>query len=158
MLMAKWFTGSGKEIDFDEIIEQIRAHASNKGNVYLGTDSFLSKDRCTFSTALVLHGAEGQRGGRYFIIRTHPEKGPYNALVARITEETNRSVQMGLRLLQICPELKIEIHLDVSASDKRAGTSHFSDMLVGFAKGAGFETKIKPDAFAAASIADKHSK
>ena len=60
--------------------------------------------------------------------------------------------------MELCPNIKIEIHLDVSASDKKAGTSHISDMLVGYAKGAGFETKIKPDAFAAASIADKHSK
>ncbi len=60
--------------------------------------------------------------------------------------------------MQLCPEIKVEIHLDVSASDKKESTSQFSDMLVGFARGAGFETKIKPDAFAAASIADKHSK
>ena len=86
------------------------------------------------------------------------EKGKYDVLVARITEETNHSVQLGLRLMQMCPNLKIEIHLDVSASDKKEVTSQFSDMLIGFAKRAGFEAKIKPEAFAAASIADKHSK
>jgi len=30
--------------------------------------------------------------------------------------------------------------------------------LVGYAKGSGFECKVKPDAFAASTIADKHSK
>jgi predicted RNase H-related nuclease YkuK (DUF458 family) len=156
--MTRWFTGSGNEVEFEEILKQIREHAKNGGIVYLGTDSFLNKDRCTFSTALVLHGASGQSGGKYFINRNNSHKGPYNVLVARITEETNRSVQLGLKLMGLCPNIKIEIHLDVSASDKKAGTSHLSDMLVGYAKGAGFETKIKPDAFAAASIADKHSK
>ena len=156
--MVKWFTGSGREIDFAEIVEHAKSHAALKGKVYLGTDSFLNKDGCTFSTALVLHGAESQRGGRYFVTRTNVKKRKYDALVTRITEETNRSVQLGLRLTQLCPELKIEIHLDISAPDKKEGTSLFSDMLVGFAKGAGFEAKIKPDAFAAASIADKHSK
>ena len=156
--MVKWFTGSGREIDFAEIVEHIKAHAASKGKVYLGTDSFLNKDGCTFSTALVLHGAESQTGGRYFVTRMNVEKGKYDVLVARITEETNRSVQLGLRLMQMGPNLKIEIHLDVSASDKKEGTSQFSDMLIGFAKGAGFEAKIKPEAFAAASIADKHSK
>ena len=156
--MVKWFTGSGREIDFAEIVEHIEAHAISRGKVYLGTDSFLSSEGCTFSTALVLHGAENQRGGRYFVTRMSVNKSKYDVLVTRITEETNRSVQLGLRLMQLCPELKIEIHLDVSASDKKEGTSQFSDMLIGFAKGAGFEAKIKPDAFAAASIADKHSK
>jgi len=31
-------------------------------------------------------------------------------------------------------------------------------MLIGYVKGSGYECRIKPDAFAAASIADKHSK
>ena len=31
-------------------------------------------------------------------------------------------------------------------------------MLVGYVKGSGYECKTKPHAFAAASIADKHSK
>ena len=145
-------------IDFDRIMQHIGDHVASGGTVYLGTDSFVNKERCTFSTALVLHGALGQSGGRYFVTRTDSDKGPYDVLIARITEETNRSVQLGLKLMQLCPEIKVEIHLDVSASDKKESTSQFSDMLVGFARGAGFETKIKPDAFAAASIADKHSK
>ena len=52
----------------------------------------------------------------------------------------------------------IELHLDISASDKKEATSRFSDMLVGYAKGVGFPCKIKPDAFAATSVADKHNK
>ena len=31
-------------------------------------------------------------------------------------------------------------------------------MLIGYAKGVGFKCKVKPNAFAASSIADKHSK
>lgn len=156
--MSRWFTGSGREIEFDEMVALIKAYSDAKGKVYLGTDSFLNKDRCTFSTALVLHGAKNNKVRRYFVTRNSCDKSEYNALVTRITEETNRSVQLALRLVQKYPELEVEIHLDISAPDKKEGTSQFSDMLVGFARGAGFETKIKPEAFAAASIADKHSK
>jgi predicted RNase H-related nuclease YkuK (DUF458 family) len=37
-------------------------------------------------------------------------------------------------------------------------TSKFSDMLKGYVAGAGFECRIKPDAWASQSIADRHSK
>tara|TARA_B100000131_G_scaffold263412_1_gene260219 strand:+ start:3003 stop:3473 length:471 start_codon:yes stop_codon:yes gene_type:complete len=156
--MSRWFAGSGEEVKFDEILKKIKRHTSNKGTVYVGTDSFLTKDRCTFSTAIVLHGANGQSGGYYFFTKNHSKKPCYDVLMARVTQEVNLSVQVGLKLRQLCPRAAVELHIDASASDKQAATSRFSDMLIGFAKGAGFETKIKPYAFAAASIADKHSK
>ena len=34
----------------------------------------------------------------------------------------------------------------------------FADMMIGYAKGVGFPCKVKPDAFAATSVADKHNK
>ena len=56
------------------------------------------------------------------------------------------------------PSAKLELHLDISPQESREGTSHLAKMLVGYVKGSGYECRIKPDAFAAASIADKHSK
>lgn len=76
----------------------------------------------------------------------------------RILAEVQKSVELGLKLLELIPVLDIEIHLDVSASDKNNGTSKFADMLTGYATGAGFNCKIKPNAYAATSVADKHSK
>ena len=76
----------------------------------------------------------------------------------RITEEVQKSVNTGLKLLTFCPKIDIELHLDVSPEHKGEGTSKFSKMLVGYAKGSGFDCKIKPNAFAASSVADKHSK
>ena len=60
--------------------------------------------------------------------------------------------------MEYCPTIKVELHLDVSKSDRGEKTSKFSDMLIGYAKGSGFECIVKPDAFAATSVADKHSK
>ena len=65
---------------------------------------------------------------------------------------------MSLDLYEKCPEADIEIHLDISSSDKKEKTSSYADMLIGYARGVGFKCKVKPDAFAATSIADKHSK
>ena len=56
------------------------------------------------------------------------------------------------------PTAKIELHLDISPAHKNNGTSNISDMLTGYARASGFECKIKPDAWASQSVADKHSK
>lgn len=156
--MKKWKTGTGKEISFDEIVDIIVEHEKVNGCVSIGVDSHIKKEVCTFSAAICLHGAIGQTGGRYFIKRTTVPRTKFPALLTRILAEVQESVELGMRLLEFVPTLNIEIHLDVSDSDKGKATSKFTDMLTGYAKGAGFDYKIKPEAFAAMSVADKHSK
>ena len=56
------------------------------------------------------------------------------------------------------PTAKLELHLDISPYDANEGSSHLANMLVGYVRGSGYACKTKPYAFAAASIADKHSK
>ena len=156
--MSKWVTGSGQIVSFEEIVDIILEHRDNNGKISVGTDSFIKKQDCIFSLAICLYGADGQNGGRYFIKRTNIDKRRYPNLLQRILAEVQKSVELGLKLLELIPVLDIEIHLDVSGSDKNNGTSKFAEMLTGYAKGAGFQCKIKPDAYAASSIADKHSK
>lgn len=50
------------------------------------------------------------------------------------------------------------IHLDASPSGGTEVTSAFSDELNGYVVGCGFECVLKPWAFVASGIADKHSK
>ena len=156
--MSKWYTGEGKEIRFNDILMKIEEHSIAQGVVYVGTDSFLNGNCCTFSTVIVLHGATGQRGGIYYFTKNKAQKHKYDALITRVTEEVNLSVQMAMKIKFMYPTACIEVHIDASSPDKKAATSKFSDMLVGYVKGAGFRAKIKPEAFAAASVADKHSK
>ena len=156
--MKQWTTGTGTDISFGEIIEIIKEHTKQSGQISIGTDSFIKKRDCIFSTAICLYGANNQLGGRYFIKRVSFRKNKFPTLIQRITAEVQNSIEVGMRLLAINPVVDIELHIDISSSNSGQGTSKFSDMLVGYAKGAGFSTKIKPDAFAAMSVADKHSK
>ena len=156
--MSDWVTGSGKRISFDTIIDLISVHNKDKGKVCIGTDSFVKKNDCIFSVAICLYGAEGQNGGRYFIKRTKSNKKLYPTMLQRIVLETQKSIDLGTQLLDVAPRSNIEIQLDVSPTNKNNGTSRFADMLIGYSKGAGFEYKVKPDSFAAMSVADKHSK
>jgi len=157
-MMSKWFTGAGESIEFDEIVAIVKNHAKADGTIYVGSDSFLHKRECVFSSAICLRNAEGQHGGRYFIKRNIFKSERFKTLMVRIMAEVQTSIDVGMELLHFCPQINIELHLDVSSSNKNTKTSKFSDMLVGYAKGNGFECKVKPDAFVASSIADKHSK
>jgi predicted RNase H-related nuclease YkuK (DUF458 family) len=156
--MSNWFTGAGENITFQEIVTLVKEHALADGTVYIGSDSFLHKKECVFSTAICLRSATGQKGGRYFVKRTTFKAEKFTTLMIRIMAEVQNSIDVGMKLLRYCPLMNIELHLDVSSSSKNTKTSKFSDMLIGYAKGNGFQCKIKPDAFAASSIADKHSK
>ena len=53
---------------------------------------------------------------------------------------------------------KLELHLDISPFSAGNATSRFSDMLKGYVQGYGLNCKIKPNAWASQSIADRHSK
>ena len=156
--MKNWFTGTGERYSFEEVLEIIENHNNNNGSVSVGTDSFIKQEDCVFSTAICLYGADEQVGGRYFVKRLVFKRKEYDTLLQRILAEVQKSVELGVKLLEFNPVLDIEIHLDISDSSKGQGTSRFADMLIGYAKGAGFNYKVKPDSFAATSVADKHSK
>ena len=156
--MTDWFTGTGTKIKFDDIMYQIKEHSFTNGTVYIGTDSFFRKQDCVFSTAICLYGADGQQGGRYFFQKTKISKKKFPNLSIRMLKEAENTIELARNITDICSWAKLELHLDISSSDKGEGTSHLAKMLVGYVKGSGFECKTKPHAFAAASIADKHSK
>ena len=158
MLKTTWNTGTKDIIDFNDIIEQIKIHCNYNGTVYIGTDSFFIKNKCIFSTAICLYGADKQKGGRYFYTKTSLNKNKFPELSLRMIKEAEKTINLANHIVELIPTAKLELHLDISPQENKEGTSHLAKMLVGYVKGSGFECKIKPDAFAAATIADKHSK
>ncbi|OUV99492.1 MAG: hypothetical protein CBD16_08150 [Betaproteobacteria bacterium TMED156] len=153
-----WNTGSDKNIDFYEMLKILKDYVSNKSKIFIGTDSFISNQKVCFATAICLYG--GDLPARYFFFKEKISKKPFSVLVSRITEETRRSVEIGCMLMEeynFNPG-NIELHLDVSPFSAGNATSKFSDMLKGYVQGYGFGYRLKPEAWASQSIADKHSK
>ena len=153
-----WVTGSNRDIDFYELLNLSREYILKGSKLFIGSDSFISKQKICFATALCLHG--GEMGGRYFFFKDFVPKNQYSNLVSRITEQTRRSVEIAAMLMDeynIEPA-SIELHLDVSPFGANNGTSKYSDMLKGYVQGFGVDYRLKPDAWASQTIADKHSK
>ena len=154
----KWSTGSDESIDFYEMLKIIKDYTVKGSKVFIGSDSFITNKKVCFASAVCLYGENTP--SRYFFFRENVPRKQYSALVSRITEETRRSVEIGCLLMDeygFDPQT-IELHLDVSPFSAGNATSKFSDMLKGYVQGYGFDYRLKPDAWASQSIADKHSK
>ena len=107
-----WKDGSSENITFFEIIQKIKTHNEKKGQVFIGTDSHIKQGKCTFTTSVVLLGAEGQCGGIYFY-----NKEKYNEpalFYNRILKEAEKSINLAMKITEICPSTNLEIHIDVS--------------------------------------------
>ena len=152
-----WFSGSGETKTFQQILEKVKEHSLNNGTIFIGCDSQITRDLCVYSTVICMHGADDQHGGYYFFKREKNKRNDYPTMVMRLLREVELSIEIGYTILEQNPRADIEIHIDAN-SKKDKPTGRFADMLMGYAKGAGFRCKIKPDAWASNSIADKHSK
>lgn len=154
----KWITGSSQHVDFLEVISLVKQHVARGSKIFIGSDSFVSGKKTCFATTLCLHG--GQDGGRYFFYKENVPKNIHNQLATRITEETRRSVELAEMLMTKygfdCNN--IELHLDVSPFNANNGTSRLSDAMKGYVQGYGLSCRLKPNAWASQSIADRHSK
>lgn len=155
-----WFQGNGLQVDFSEVITICKKFVKKGSKIFIGTDSFKGKKNTKFATAICLYGSGNQT--RYFYSREliPTKKKFYDVLAVRITEEARRSVELAEELTSkySFKYEDIELHLDVSPFELKNSTSKLSDALTGYVVGAGFECRVKPEAWASQTVADRHSK
>jgi predicted RNase H-related nuclease YkuK (DUF458 family) len=131
-------------------------HQDTGGRVYVGTDSFIRRDVCIFASAICLYNEETRSGGSYFFKREKVNMKDIHSLRDRMTLEAQKSIDLACNLNKQGLE-DLEIHLDISPKGSPHPTGKFAEALSGYARGTGFECKVKPQAWAA-QVADKHSK
>jgi len=163
--MSDYFISPTKgRMNFKKVIEDlINFILEQPEEVYrliVGTDSE-GRENPDFVSAIVI--LRKGKGGRYFWkkIRT-PKK---YTLRTRIYEETMLSLELAIKLREnvekklqkIRPKnyKNLEIHTDIGQVGE---TREMIKEIVGMVRGNGFEVKIKPEAFGAASVADYYLK
>lgn len=126
--------------------------------IVVGTDSS-AVENANFISVIIVYRMG--RGGRYFWRKTKGDK-KYRSLRDRIYKEVTLSVHTAKNILTELQELlevgyqlhyDFHIHIDVG---ENGPTRQMIKEVVGIVQGNGFKAKIKPDAYAASSIADKH--
>lgn len=140
---------------FKALVGYMKSEPDQHYHLIIGTDSLLSDDT-TFVTAVIVHKVG--RGGRYFYRRFHNRK--IESLRQRILFETSLSLETAHLITTELgrngySKLPVEIHLDVGNNGE---TKRIVREVVGMVSGSGFNPVIKPDAYGATKVADKHSK
>ena len=127
-----------------------------KYKVIVGTDSQENgKDSVDFVTAVIVHRIGG--GGIYFWQRERVSRK--YALKERMYEEATRSMVFAQELMERFEKegffgFDLEIHVDIG----RVGeTRAVVNEVVGMIRGSGFKVKIKPEAYGASTVADRHA-
>jgi predicted RNase H-related nuclease YkuK (DUF458 family) len=140
---------------FRQLVGYMKSDADQHYHLIIGTDSLLSDDT-TFVTAVIIHRVG--HGGRYFYRKFRNRK--IESLRQRILFETSLSLEIAHHLTTELgrngySKLPVEIHLDVGPNGE---TKRIIREVVGMVSGSGYAAVIKPDAYGATKVADKHSK
>ena len=139
----------------DDIIEYIKGLPSSSYKIIIGSDSQV-KRKTSFVTAVIVHRLG--KGARYYYRKRYHRK--IKSLRQKIFYETSLSLEVGSMVMKFFSDsgfddLNVEIHIDVGTN---GDTKSLIREVVGMVTGSGFLAKIKPDAFGASSVADKHTK
>jgi len=152
-------------IDYLEGLVEEQEALGHKVKICIGTDSQKKGKGYKYATAIIFemkqpmgleYGKMTYKGlGAKVISGTFIEK--YKpSLQERMLKEVQLSIDVGYNILPLIElyDIDFEIHADVNP-DPMAGSHVALNEAVGFIRGMGFKCKVKPDAYAASSGADK---
>lgn len=145
----------GFEEVVDELVAMMRAAPYAAYELIIGTDSQTHQGMADYVSAIVIHRLG--KGGRYFWQRRR-ERAP-RTLRERIWREAWLSYELARRLVEALQRREVlEFHLEIHVDVGRAGrTRELVEEVVGMIRGSGFEVRTKPEAYAASTVADKHT-
>lgn len=124
--------------------------------IIVGSDSHKDEDGAyDFVSALVVHRVG--EGGIYFYEREIVKRK--FSLKERMYQEAILSLQMAENVALLFKEngisrYNVEVHVDIG---QKGETREVIAEIVGMVRGSGYECKIKPDSFAASTVADRHA-
>lgn len=143
----------------DEAVEAIK-NSSPESSVYIGCDSIRYKERrksnkffVRYSVVIILH-INSKNGGKVFahsLKVKEPDSGL--TLKMRLLTEVQYATEAALAIVEEIGNRHMEVHIDVNPDEKHASSVAVKEAL-GWSRGLGFETKIKPDGWAATHAAD----
>jgi predicted RNase H-related nuclease YkuK (DUF458 family) len=152
-----WKTGNKVDIGETEMLARIFEHIEQKGKVVIGTDSMLTNKKFIFVNAVCLIGKQSNHHGKFFFTRYASKDEANKNLLVRLLKETTDSIEIANKLREKYPKANIEIHMDVNPSSKFL-SGKYSSTVIGYILGCGYDYKIKPDAYAASAVADRHTR
>lgn len=142
-------------MDLQEVKQAI-AESSQSTRVYIGCDSKVTrKKQIKFCTVVILH-VDGKHGGRMFHnVELEPTFQSPEKPRMRLMQKVQKVVELGWELQEVIGNRHFEVHLDLNTSPKYKSHSAVKEAC-GYVLGClGLDAKLKPEAFAASTAADK---
>lgn len=140
------------------ILDFVKQNPEDNYRLIIGTDSQAGMEDIVFVTAIVIYRVG--RGGRFFYRKNIEEL--QMSMKQRIFFEVSKSLEIASRLTgllakekDLSESIKIEIHVDVG---EKGPTNAIIKEVVGMVVGSGYKALIKPDSYAASTVADKFTK
>jgi len=152
-----WRSGDKLKITRELLLKDIEQHTETGGKIFVGCDSNMIGEMCTFAHAICLYNESARAGGRYYCKTSKVKMKMMTPPQVRIMQEAQNAIEIALELAEIFPSENIEVHLDVNTR-KGYLSQTLADQLSGYVKASGFSCKLKPDSWAAAGIADSHTR
>ena len=163
-LNEKFYNPTKGSLSLPEVLEEMAAYMEEMPHrqyeVIVGCDSSATADPMFPVVIVVLRK---QQGGRFFLRRVHYPSRIFPNRKQRILEEVMLSCQLALWLREHFALVALEhglkydfqyIHADIG---EKGITRDMIKEVTGLIRGNGFEPKIKPESFAASSVADRYS-
>lgn len=149
---------SGQAHNVYQFLEMVTKYNEDGYDFYIGTDSQVHDNYVSIVTAICPHKIiEGTgRSSKVFYIKDRIKNRECPTLRSRMLLEAYRSLEIAMDLENHI-STKISIHLDVGESH-RSETRIYQKELQYLVTAQGYECKIKPDSWAAGSVADRFSK
>jgi len=149
---------SNKDHTVEEFLELIKNYNSDGYDFFIGTDSQKFDDYVSIVTAVCPRKIEDGFGksGKLFYFKERIAKRECPSLRSRMLLEAYKSIEMAMDLDPYITN-KISIHLDIGTG-KKSETRIYNKELQYLVTAQGYECKVKPDSWAAGSVADRHSK
>lgn len=167
----------------DELLDFRNEDPMSKYRIVIGTDSQEREKGADFVSVVAIHRVG--KGGRYFWLGSYDKEvsemrnriyrevtmslALAQALLEQELENNHIPIAVGKSIMEAIKELgqkpengfnksiifsdELQIHVDIG---NNGPTKAMIKEIVGMIRGSGFYVKIKPEAFAAANVADKH--
>jgi predicted RNase H-related nuclease YkuK (DUF458 family) len=141
--------------DFEEIRQAI-LESPVDSSVYIGADSKVFSSHgnpmVAYVTVVILHYGSS-KGAKIF--KSHRTDRYYGQIRQRLMTEVTDAICAGTEIMDVIGDRGFEIHLDINR-DERYKSSEIIKEATGYVMGTlGFEPKLKPESFAASSVADR---
>lgn len=152
----KTFSGMPLSDNICEMVEKALLQESNKGykvRICIGTDSQVYTHTINFASVIAF--VREKQGGFMFFNKSSIRKNGME-IKERLIMEVGKSVEIAYQINEVLIKygIPLEVHADINQDEDFLSHIALKEAL-GYIKGMGFDFKVKPDAFASSSCADR---